>query len=176
MKCPRCENKHWNPVLACEQCRYSIEFTLQNPSDYQKEKWFKHGLVYEEGVGTMVNVNAWTGQKTGGSVFAPTIDISSTFTIVAASGATVIPQAGGRSASYMFYLAKPIGAGYQDKKWDYFYGVRIVKPDNEEKIHLFPDNIRSAVDKEVICSRCDKAYKVSAMPKNCSCGNNFGWG
>ena len=171
MNCPSCKSAIWNPFFNCENCNYSIPFTLQNPSEYQAaEKWPKHGLIYD-GTGTVVNPSAW-GQSPG-SKFISTVDITKTFQVVAASGETIIPRDSGRPESYIFYVGTTIGGGLINGQWRYFYAVRLVKPNEPDKIHIFPDDIRSFVDKEVICARCGRAYVISKLPEYCLCGKQL---
>ena len=167
MDCPCCHSE-WNPLDKCTNCGYSLVYTLDNPSPYQaQEKWPKHGLLYD-GTRTIVNPYQWgTGS---GSRFISTVDITSTIQTVAVSGVTLYPHDSDRDESYLFYFGSLVGdqtslGGYQD-----FYAVRIVKPHSQDQIHFFPDDIRSIVDKEIVCSRCGHAYAVSHRPDYCQCG------
>jgi len=172
MTCPRCKNKEWNPIDKCQHCEYSIGWALRNPSEYQSdEKWPKHGLLYN-GTETIVDPDAWD-QNTPGSKFLPNIDISSVWTMVASSGEIVIPRDGNRSMSVMFDIGELAGGGYLDKQFQYFYSARIVKPDDTERIHIFPDTLRTIVDKEVVCPNCDESYSINQRPEYCSCGRRF---
>jgi len=134
------------------------------------EKWPKHGLVYA-GTGTIVDPNAWG--KSPGTKFISTVDITNVFQTVAASGETVIPRDSGRSESYIFYMGTTMGGGFIAGQWQDFYAVRIAKPNEPDRIHIFPDDIRSMVDKEVVCGRCGRAHIVSKLPEFCHCGKEF---
>ena len=136
------------------------------------QKWPKHGLLYN-GTETIVDPSAWG--KGFGTKFINTLDITKVFETVAASGNMVIPNDLGREESYIFYIGTVTGGGRLDNQWQDFYAVRLVKPEDPDKIHIFPDNLRTVVDKEVVCGRCDRSYIVSRRPEFCPCGNQLKW-
>lgn len=173
MNCPICKNAMWNPFSKCERCGYSVTFTLENPSSYQaQEKWPKHGLLYT-GTQTIIDSSAWG--KAPGTKFIPTLDLTRSFETVAASGNILIPRDAARDESYIFYMGTLTGGGVLGGNWRDFYAVRLVKPNDFDEIHIFPDNIRSVVDKEVICGRCGRSFVVSTRPQFCQCGNPLWW-
>lgn len=173
LNCPTCKDPLWNPFTKCEQCGYSIKFTLENPSPYQAtQKWPKHGLLYD-GTKTIVDPSAWG--KIPGTKFITTVDITKAFETVAASGNMVIPKDSGRDESYIFYIVTLTGGGALEGHWQDFYAIRLVKPGDPDKIHIFPDNVRSVADKEVVCGRCDRSHIVSKRPEFCPCGNRLRW-
>ena len=119
----------------------------------------------------MIDPSLW--RKGSSSKFLPDLDIEKVFTVVASSGALLIPDKAGRDRSYIFHLGRMTGGGMLGGKWRDFYAVRLVNPNDPETIHIFPDDIRSIVDREVICTGCDKAYKVSDYPDQCDCGRRL---
>jgi len=173
VNCPTCNNVKWNPFFNCETCGYSITFTLENPSTYQAgEKWPKHGLLYT-GSETIIDPSAWG--KAPGTKFIPTLDLIKSFETVAASGNVLIPSDSGRDQSYIFYIGGLTGGGALGGAWRDFYAIRLVEPNNPSRIHIFPDNIRSIVDKEVGCGRCARVHLVSTRPPVCQCGHLLRW-
>jgi len=172
MDCPQCHSD-WNPLLQCENCRYSLTYTLDNPSAYQaQEKWPRHGLLYD-GTKTIVAPHLWGRGPT--SRFIDTIDITSTIQTVAVSGVTVQPHDSDRDESYIFYFGSLVGGGSPFGHYQDFHAVRIVQPHDPDQIHFFPDDIRSVTDKEVVCSRCERTYRVVTRPPYCKCGMQLIW-
>ena len=172
MDCPQC-HCDWNPLGKCPTCGYELKYTLDNPSIYQaQEKWPKHGLLYD-GTRTIVAPRQWGPRHA--SQFIDTVDITSTIQTVAVSGATLYPHGSDRDESYIFYFGSLVGDGGPLGQYSDFYAVRIVNPHDMGRIHFFPDDIRSIVDKEIVCSQCGRAYVVATRPENCQCGMRLIW-
>ncbi len=165
LRCLECKDTGWNPVAQCERCGSSLQSILKNPSDYQKGKCLKHGLVSN---GTQTSLASPISRGLPASKFNPGTDILRTVTVIASSGSIVISQR--HDPSLMFRFDTVIGSGYWDGQFKNFSSVHLVKPVDRGKIHAFPDEVNPKRDLELICRRCGKSYAVAEAPTQCSCG------
>lgn len=166
-ECHQCNNIIPDPCKPCPNCGYLLEMSLWTTAN--EDKLNKHGLYI---VSDSLEVNA---PPLGGtlprntSFFDSSIDFTSSFRYVLASGSAITPISlhSNRSDSLFWFFGHTTGAGVFGGTPTYFQGIRVVNPNSPTFIHLFPDGLRPEVDQSLTCRGCGKVFPIIGLPQNC---------